>query len=651
LKSIRWHLLVVALLSLSFVYMNFSPGSERGNLEQHELIMETLKQIGTQNALFNENTLMIRTSMLNNYDVFITIDHELKRLKSTIDMAEEMLSAEEWLQFGTDADLLFQLLATKHALMDQLIADQAIHLNSRHYLPVAVDALNAHLNSEHQTLMNALVSTLYQHLSMPSEQLKESIQLDLNNIVKQDHSTAINNQIENLLMHVRIVLHKGIDIDLLANKILSLPVKEQLDKLIHFQQQLHARHILEIERIKFILIAFALLLMIYILIIIYRQQKLSNELHTSVYELEHQKFALDQHSIVATTDKGGRIIYANDKFCEISQYSRDELLGQDHRLLNSGYHPKSFFKEMWKTIASGKTWHGEVQNKKKDGTIYWVDTTIVPFMGAQGKVERYIAIRTDISQRKAEEILSASLARFPAENPAPVMRMNHHGIITYANTASQMILDALHISLGEPLPEHMQHEGLAALNDHQSREMEIIAAGRVFKVTYASHPDTDDVNLYARDVTDIKESIEAIEASEKRIRQVMDTALDGMLMVDSEAKISYWNPQAEKIFGRDADEMIGTDGLYKLFPKEQMIKIQKQFSSILNQRIQITATHKDGTDIPVELSVVMIKTKGIFDYFSITIHDISERIKGEKAIKEAHDQALESSNMKSMFHR
>ena len=649
MKTIRWHLLFVALLSLSFVYMNFSPVNDRDNLEQHELIMETLQQISVQNALFNENTLMIRTSMLNNYDVFIAIDHELKRLKSTIDLAEEMLSAEERLRFSTDADALFRLLATKHALMNQLIADQAIHLNSRHYLPAAIDALNTHLNSENQALINALISTLYQHLSMPSEQLKKNIQLGLNSIDKHGHSKAINNQIENLLMHVSIVLNKGDVIDILANEILSLPVEEQLDELIHFQQQLHGRHIVEIERTKFILVAFALLLMIYILIIIYKQQKLSDELYASVSELEHQKFALDQHSIVATTDKSGRIIYANDKFCEISQYSRDELLGQDHRILNSAYHPRAFFRDMWKTIATGQTWHGEVRNKKKDGTIYWVDTTIVPFMGPQGKVERYIAIRTDISQRKAEEVRSVSLARFPAENPSPVMRMNRHGVITYANASSQMILDALHISLGESLPEHMLHKGLAALNDHQSREMEVTTAGRVFKVTYASHPDTDDVNIYALDVTDIKESIEAIEASEKRIRQVMDTSLDGMLMVNSEAKISYWNPQAEKIFGRDADEMVGTDGLYKLFPKEQMIKIQKQFSSVLNQRIQITATHKDGTDIPVELSVIMIKTKGVFDYFSITIHDISERLKSEKAIKEARDQALESSNMKSMF--
>jgi len=119
--------------------------------------------------------------------------------------------------------------------------------------------------------------------------------------------------------------------------------------------------------------------------------------------LKAYKEIIDINAICSVTDPEGKIIYVNDKFCEISKYSREELLGQDHRIVNSNYHPSSMFKELWETIKSGKVWRSDVKSKAKDGTFFWLDSTIVPIHDDNGVITEYFSLRTPIDDRKRIE--------------------------------------------------------------------------------------------------------------------------------------------------------------------------------------------------------------------------------------------------------
>lgn len=246
-------------------------------------------------------------------------------------------------------------------------------------------------------------------------------------------------------------------------------------------------------------------------------------------QLADIKHALDQSAIVAVTDQQGTILFANEKFCEISKYRESELLGKSHKILNSGYHSKSFFKNMWRTIGTGNVWRGEVRNKTKDGTYYWVDTTIVPFLDSDGKPYQYISIRYEITERKLMEkqiVEREKMYRIISENSTDLISLiDIDGYFIYAspshlntlqvnmhNLEESNFYDFVDIQDKQNVQSSVKHlirefgKTLKLEYRLKTRDDSIIYVESLFSPIYDSKNQLKQMTVVTRDITERKES-------------------------------------------------------------------------------------------------------------------------------------------------
>ncbi|MDP1810681.1 MAG: PAS domain-containing protein [Sediminibacterium sp.] len=282
-------------------------------------------------------------------------------------------------------------------------------------------------------------------------------------------------------------------------------------------------------------------------------------------ELANYKVALDKFAIVAITDQKGIIRYVNNNFCKISKYSAKELIGKDHRIINSGYHPKSFIKNLWTVIAHGKVWRGDLCNKAKDGTIYWVDTTIVPFLNDEGKPYQYLAIRSDITERK---MATDEVAKHNNEKAAALNRITDSVIFfdnewryTFLNDAAMATHtirreDIIGKVLWEVHPEILKSAVWDKYNEAMQKkisvEIEDYYAPLKMWEGIKIYPSEDGLTFFSKNITKRKKLENAVRLSnelyENISRATSDTIWDWDIAKD---KIKY-NSSMYKMFGYTA---------------------------------------------------------------------------------------------------
>jgi PAS domain S-box-containing protein len=382
---------------------------------------------------------------------------------------------------------------------------------------------------------------------------------------------------------------------------------------------------------------------------------------------------LDRACLIARTDVRGDITYVNDNFCRLSEYSREELLGRNHRLLKSGHHHDSFFQEMWQTIANGGIWRGEVKNRSKSGRSYWVETTIGPLLNEQGKPEGYMAIRTDITERKhAEEALQNREQQFDLALRGANDGLWDWNLETDAVYYSPRWKSMLGYGEADVEPQLRSFEGLLHPDDKQRtfRLVDDYLAGRVEKfeiefrlrhqlghyvdILSRGHAARDAQGRAVRMIgthVDITERKRA-EAERTRLVNFLEASWNEVYVFDTRTlRFSYVNRRALNNLGYSAEQIqrLTPLDLKPEFTEDTFRRMVRPLLDGTQPKHVFQTFHRraDGSEYPVEICLQVVSTTDEKVFLAV-INDITERKRTEAELARANKELLDVSRQAGM---
>ncbi len=405
-----------------------------------------------------------------------------------------------------------------------------------------------------------------------------------------------------------------------------------------------------------------------------RQRTLNNTLLASLREQRYQQFALDQHAIVSKTDVTGRITQANDRFCEISGYSRAELLGQNHRLLKSGAHDAAFYSTIWKTISAGHVWQGELCNRRKDGSLYWVESTIVPFLDEKGIPYQYVSVRTDITaikaveaaERRAKDRLSVLLA----SSPIILYSLEPDNGSLKATWVSDNIERLLGYTVTEALAPGWWYTHLHA-DDRQkaarTNSAEALEKGDItheycfqrkdgsyihvldqFKVYHQPSGAISEIIGGWTDITELRKIQEELKHNEERLRRSQVYANIGTWDWNITTGDLYWSERIAPLFGHPEDKLETT---YENFLAAVHAEDRQDVIDAVNACVKYNAEYNiehrcqwpDGTVHWLQESGDVVRGReGTPLHMLGVVQDITQRKEAELALRQSRERLREA---------